>query len=419
MDRYIFHIDVNSAFLSWEATRRVQEGEDDLRLVPSIIGGDPGSRTSIVAAKSIPAKKYGIVTGEPVASAMKKCPGLIVAPSDFKLYIKCSKAFKAICQEYSPLMESFSIDEVFLDMSGMGRIYPDLEETAYVIKNRIRDELGFTVNVGIGKNKLCAKMASDFLKPDNVHTLYPEEIPAKMWPLPVGELFTCGRASARVLENAGIKTIGDLAKTDVEYLKVLIGDKGGEHLWRYANGIDDSEVTPEHEAAKSYSIDTTVEEDITDLETASRILKAQADIVASRLRADEARCRCVSVTWRTLDFKNHSHQKNLYNATDVTSEIYETALGLLKESWKGQPLRLLSTSLSNVDHGEDDFEQLSLFDDGSKEKMKKLDLALDSIRGRYGNSSVMRAGLMDDPASRSMGRKHKAQGEEKCMHQSE
>ncbi|MCQ2508372.1 MAG: DNA polymerase IV, partial [Dorea sp.] len=265
-ERLIFHIDVNSAFLSWESMRRVKNGESDLRLIPSAIGGDPKSRRGIVVAKSIPAKKYGITTGEPMAMALRKCPDLVIAASDFRLYDKCSKAFKKICQSYAPVMESFSIDEVFLDMSGTSLIYPDPIALAYEIKNRIRDELGFTVNVGIGRNKLCAKMASDFEKPDKVHTLFPEEIPEKLWPLPVGDLFTVGRSSAEKLIRAKILTIGDLANADLKDIQSLIGMKQGEHIHRYANGIDNSPVVAEPEDAKGYSAETTVEENLEDLE---------------------------------------------------------------------------------------------------------------------------------------------------------
>ena len=174
MERLIFHVDVNSAFLSWEAAKRVKMGLPDLRDIPSCIGGDPSKRTGIVVAKSIPAKKYGIQTGEPMAMAFRKCPNLVAVPSDFELYDKCSRAFKKICGSYAPVMESFSIDEVFLDMTGASYIYPDPVATAHELKDKIRTELGFTVNIGISTNKLLAKMASDFEKPDKVHTLFPE-----------------------------------------------------------------------------------------------------------------------------------------------------------------------------------------------------------------------------------------------------
>lgn len=409
MDRFVFHIDVNSAFLSWEASRRVAMGEPDLRLIPSCIGGDPKKRTGIVVAKSIPAKKYGITTGEPMSQALRKCPNLVVVPGDFKLYTKCSKAFKAICQEYTPAMESFSIDEVFLDMTGMELIYPDLIATAHQIKDRIREELGFTVNVGIGRNKLCAKMASDFEKPDKVHTLFPEEIPEKMWPLDVGELFTCGKSSAERLRKEGIRTIGDLAHADVVFLQRLLGEKSGWHLHLFANGVDDSPVTEEQEEAKGYSTETTVEEDLVDLESIHQLMLAQADVLAARLRADGAKCGCVGVTYRTIEWKNRSHQRKLSDPTDVTEEIVKVAGELMEEGWNREPLRLVGIALTEIDRS--GMEQMSFFADERQERLKKLDSAIDSIRGRFGNASVQRASVA--AFGRNVGRKAKAQMEER------
>lgn len=401
----IFHVDINSAFLSWEATRRVANGEEDIRLVPAVIGGDPTSRTSIVTAKSIPAKKLGITTGEPVSMAMRKCPGLIVVPGDFDLYVKCSRAFKSICTEYTPEMESYSIDEVFMDMTGMELIYPDLYELAFTIKDRIKNELGFTANVGIGRNKVCAKMASDFEKPDKVHTLYPDEIPSKMWPLPVGELFTCGKSSAQRLCAMGVHTIGDLANARVDDIIRILGDKQGRHLHEYANGYDDSPVVSEREEAKGYSAETTVDDDITEYSRIERILLAQADVVSARIRAEGAKCDCVAIKYRTNDFKNRSHQKKLSESTDVTSVIYKIACELIHESWKGEPIRLIGLSLTGIDR--DGYEQMSLIVDDKKEKMKKLDSAMDSIRNKFGNESVKRASTMD--VDRRINRRYKAE----------
>lgn len=407
-DKVVFHIDVNSAFLSWEAARRVANGEPDLRDIPSCIGGDPKTRTGIVVAKSIPAKKYGVTTGEPMAIALRKCPDLVSVPADFNLYVKCSRAFKAICKEYTPAMESFSIDEVFLDMSGMGKIYPDLIATANEIKNRIRDELGFTVNVGIANTKVCAKMASDFEKPDKVHTLYQNEIEEKMWPLPVGELFLCGKSSASKLSQAGIKTIGDLAKAKPEFVRMLLGEKAGIMLQNYARGIDDSEVVEEREDAKGYSAETTVEDNLDTLEAINRLLLAQVDVVAARMRAEGAKCRCIGVTFRNLEFKNKSHQRKLEDATDVTDIIYDVAKQLVVESWTGEPLRLFGVSLSDVT--KDDYEQINLFGDDKKEKLKKLDTALDNIRGKFGDSSIQRASTVN--VSGRINRRHKAEKKE-------
>ncbi|MBE5913774.1 MAG: DNA polymerase IV [Pseudobutyrivibrio ruminis] len=406
-DRLIFHIDVNSAFVSWSAVEMLKNGGPDLREVPSIVGGDPDSRRSIVAAKSIPAKKYGIVTGEPVSSALRKCPNLVIAGSNFDWYVKCSRAFKAICQEYTPTMQSFSIDEVFLDMSGMNLIYPDPIATAYEIKDRVYKELGFTVNVGVASNKLCAKMASDFEKPNKVHTLFSNEIESKMWPLPVEDLFTCGKSTSARLRSLGIFTIGELAKYPVEQLTMLLGERGAIHFHNYANGIDDSPVLQEAEDAKGYSAETTVEEDLVDIEAINRLLLAQTDVVAARMRADEGKCRCIGVTFRNLDFVNKSHQKKLPEATDVTDIIFETAKQLIRESWHGEPLRLLGLSLSDIER--DGFEQMSLFQDENKEKRKALDSTLDSIRGKFGNSAVQRASTID--TSKNINRRHKAEQE--------
>ena len=388
-ERLIFHVDVNSAFLSWEAARRVKEGLPDLREIPSCIGGDPKSRRGIVVAKSIPAKKYGVTTGEPVALALRKCPDLVCVPGDFALFDRCSRAFKKICASYAPVMESFSIDEVFLDMSGTHLIYPDPVAVAHEIKDKIRDELGFTVNVGIGTNKLLAKMASDFEKPEKVHTLFPSEIPEKMWPLPVRDLLFLGKASEQKLLRAGIKTIGDMAKSDEAEIRQLLGDKNGRQLYRYANGIDDSPVRSEREEAKGYSAETTVEEDIVTYERALSLLLAQCDVVAARMRRDGKKCSCVAVTYRTLDFKTRSHQKNFEDPTDVTEEIFAQVKKLLYECWKCEPLRLIGVALTDLTS--DEFRQMSLFENTEdREKQKKVDETIDDIRRRFGNGMIVR-----------------------------
>ena len=325
MRKLIFHVDVNSAYLSWEAARRVRNGEPDLRLIPSAIGGDRDKRTGIILAKSIPAKKYKVTTGEPVGLALRKCPDLVLARPDFKLYVQCSRAFLEVCRKYAPVVEQVSIDERFCDFDSTERIYPDPLELAFRIKDEIRESLGFTVNVGISENKLLAKVASDFEKPDKVHTLFPHEIPEKLWPLPVGELFTVGRATAERLIRSGIETVGTLAHTDPAVLERMFGPKLGGHLYRYANGIDPSPVRAEPEEAKGYSISTTLEDNVEDRETACRILLALADSVAARMRADGCKAFCVAVTIRSNDFRNKSHQIKLRAPTDGTGEIYEIA----------------------------------------------------------------------------------------------
>ena len=406
MSRLIFHIDVNSAFLSWESARRVKQGLSDLRDIPACIGGDPKKRTGIVVAKSIPAKKYGITTGEPVAMALRKCPELVIVKSDFELYIKCSRAFKEICASYAPVMESFSIDEVFLDMTGTSLIYPDPIKTAHEIKDKIRDELGFTVNVGISTNKLLAKMASDFEKPDKVHTLFPEEIPTKIWPLSVRDLLFLGKAFEKKLTEAGIRTIGDMAHVSESEIQALLGNKAGHQLHQYALGIDESPVKAKPEEAKGFSVETTFNDDIVSVEQVLPILLEQCDVVTTRMRRKGKKCTSVSVTFRTLDFKNKSHQTTLSNATDMTDEIFRNAKKLFTESWKGEPLRLIGVALTNLT--DESFEQLSLFEDNEKkERHRKLDATMDEIRQKFGNDKITRASIMN--SNSGIARKARAQ----------
>ena len=386
----------------------MKEGLPDLREIPSCIGGDPKSRRGIVVAKSIPAKKYGVITGEPVSMALRKCPELVCVPGDFALFETCSRAFKKICASYAPVMESFSIDEVFLDMSGTQKIYPDPVKLACEIKDRIREELGFTVNIGIGTNKLLAKMASDFEKPDKVHTLFPAEIPTKMWPLPVRDLLFLGKASEQKLIKAGIKTIGEMARYPETEIQRLLGEKTGHQLYEYANGRDDSPVRGEREEAKGYSAETTTEEDIVTYEQAFSLLLAQCDVVAARMRKDGKKCSCVSVTYRMLDFRTRSHQKKLGNPTDVTEEIFVQVKNLLYECWQCQPLRLIGVALTDLTS--DDFRQMSLFENTENhEKQKKVDGVVDDIRKRFGNGMIVRGSTMK--TADKVARKAKAQME--------
>lgn len=405
--RLIFHVDVNSAFLSWEAARRVKNGEADLRLIPSAIGGDVEKRTGVILAKSIPAKKYGIKTGEPVASAKRKCPELYLARPDFGLYARCSRAFMDICGKYAPVVEKFSIDECFLDMTGTERIYPDPVAIAEKIKDEIRDTLGFTVNVGIGENKLLAKTASDFMKPDRVHTLFSDEIEEKLWPLPVRELYSVGAATAEKLERAYILTVGELARADEAYVRRLVGDKMGAMIHNFANGIDDSPVRGEPEEAKGYGNSTTLERDITDAREAHRVLLALSDSVGMRMRADGVRARCVSVTVRYNDFRDRSHQCALPLPTDITDEIYETSKRLFSELWdKRTPLRLLGVSVTDLTRGE--AEQLSMFseEDEGRERARKLDRATDAIRQSFGADTIVRGSAYRTDIN--VGKKYKA-----------
>lgn len=390
--RLIFHVDVNSAFLSWTSVKRLREGKSDLRNVPAIISGDPKLRTSIVAAKSIPAAKLGIHTGEASSMALQKCPDLVVAPPDRAWYKECSRQFITVCRDFTPVLEQASIDECYLDMTDMGRLWPDPLRAAAAIRERVRTQLGFTVNVGIAHNKLLAKMASNMEKPDKTHTLFEAEIPLKLWPMPVGKLFLVGGHSADRLRKAGIYTIGDLAACDMASLSSLLGVKTAQLYHNFANGTDNSPVLDHPEEAKGYSASTTTEEDLADREKLHAVLRELADTAASRMRRDGFRAQCVGVKIRSGSFSqrvDRSHQRKLEQPTDITAEIAAAAVSLFDELWDGRtPLRLIGISLTGVT--KEQAVQLRLFGDDQREKEKKADAAVDAIRRKFGGGAIHR-----------------------------
>lgn len=397
-EKLIFHIDVNSAFLSWEAVERLKHPEQfpeitvDLRDIPSAVGGDRSKRHGIILAKSIPAKKYRVQTGEPITDALRKCPNLVLVPSRHEIYREYSKAFLVILERYSDSIEQCSIDECFVDMTGTEKLFGQPVEAATRIKDEIYRELGFTVNVGISTNKLLAKMASDFRKPNLVHTLFPQEIPDKMWKLPVGDLFLVGKSTEQTLHTLGIHTIGELAHTDPQILRGVL-KKQGEAVWRFANGEGASIIEPEPADNKSYGNATTIAFDVTDESTANMVLMSLAETVGRRLRNDAAKAEVVAVNIRYSDLSRVSHQCEMPHATNITNEIYAVACRLFEELWDGRPVRLLGIQTSHIRQVSDG-RQLSLFDDGNYEKLEKLDRAMDSIRERYGSDAVKRASLL-------------------------
>ena len=399
--RIIFHIDVNSAYLSWEAVHRLQHGDPlDLRTVPSVVGGDPVTRHGIVLTKSIPAKKFNIQTGESIFSASAKCPDLIIVRPNYSLYMQCSKAFANILRQFSPLIEQYSIDEYFVDFSNMERLYKDPVEAAYTIKDRIKSELGFTVNVGISTNKILAKMASELKKPDKVHTIFPDEISAKMWVLPIEELFMVGRATAKKLRSRAISTIGDLANYDPRIIKLFLKSHG-MLVWNYANGIEGSPVRENRRPLiKGIGNSTTISSDVKDKETAHLVLLSLTETVATRLRQSGYCARLVSVSLRTNEFYNCSHQRKIFSAIDCTNAIHEIACELFDELWKGEPVRHLGVRVSEL--CQNDFRQISLFEK-DHEKQRTVDQTVDSIRERFGNGSVFRSSFLNSGVRFSSG----------------
>lgn len=394
MTRTVFHIDANSAYLAWEAVYRLQHGSEiDLRTVPSVVGGDEKSRHGIVLAKSIPAKKYSIQTGETLYSARLKCPQLVILPPNFRLYLKCSNAMASILREYSPQVQRYSVDECFLEYSHMEAHFGDPVKAAHAIKDRIREELGFTVNIGISTNKLLAKMGGDLSKPDKVHTLYPAEIQEKMWPLPVEDLFMVGRATAPKLNSMGIRTIGDLARCDVKYLESRFKSHGAM-IWRFANGIEDSAVQNSHFDVKGIGNSTTTSFDVDDLRTAEMFLLSLSETVGTRLRESGFCCSLVSIGVKTSTFRYNSHQRKLYTPTDSTDDIYSAAKQLFREMWHQEPIRHFGVRVSDLSINQN--IQLSIFQ-VNVERNRALNKTIDDIRNKYGARSIFRAAFAHSP----------------------
>ena len=403
MEKVIFHVDVNSAYLSWEAVyRRKYRGEVlDLRDIPSAVGGDVNQRHGIILAKSMPAKAYGIRTGDSIWEARQKYGPLTIVPPDYSLYDRSSHALLTLLREYSPDVEQYSIDEAYVDMSGTQKLFGSPEQAADRIRERIREELGFTVNIGISENKLLAKMASDFRKPDRTHTLFAQEIPLKLWPLPVSELFFVGRASAKKLCNLGIYTIGDLARTDVEILKRHM-KKQGELIWNFANGRDFSLVEAVPPPNKGYGNSTTIPVDVTSASQASLVLLALAETVGARLRKDGKKAEVLSVSIKDYLFQTASHQCRLPAPTNITEELHRHACSLFLKLWDGLPIRHLGIHTGRM-QDENAMRQMELFDTRDYGKLERLDRAVDTIRRRYGMDAVKRAVFLESPIDHMSG----------------
>ena len=392
MERQILHVDVNNAFLSWTAVERLKNGESlDIRTIPAIIGGDEAQRKGIVLAKSNLAKQVGIQTGEPIYFARKKCPDLKIYQSNFSVYRKYSNQLYNLLLEYTDRIERFSIDECFLDMTQFIPKGKNLLQIAYEISRRVKEELGFTVNVGVAHNKLLAKMASDFEKPDKVHTLFENEISTKMWNLPVAELFMVGRRSLPKFQKMGIKTIKDLAQKDEAQMVKVFG-KYGKMIWEYANGIDNSEVNFEEEKPKGIGNSITLPYDYADIEKLEEVLVALVEQVAYRLRCHKMLAEVVNVQIKTNEFKVYSHQKKLMMPTDNTKIILDEAKKLLHELYDKTPIRLIGVRVDKLCESKE--LQLSLFDNTSN-KQTKIDKVVDELKQKYGYDKVTRAGKMN------------------------
>lgn len=395
MPRIIFHIDVNNAFLSWTAVKLLKEGYPvDIRTIPSIIGGDESSRHGIVLAKSPVAKRFGINTAETIYMARKKCPSLKVFPSDMKYYKEMSSKLIEYIGNFSPDLEQFSIDECFLDLTGTHYLYDNVIELAYKMKAEIFSKFGFTVNIGIANNKLCAKMASDFEKPNKVHTLFDSEIKSKLWPLPIDDLFMVGKKTAFKLKKMGFSTIGDVANSDPQKLCKEFKSLGN-FIYERANGIDDSIVDSTISSNKSISVSWTLERDSDDVLELKKLLLKQVDEVGRSLRKMKSYATVIAITFKTSDFISYSKQTSLNFPINSNDDIYDNVIKLLHKAWNFEKIRNIGIRLSGFTDKR--VAQSSLFDSNDKvDSNEKIQTVLDNIKDKYGSSIINPASLLEN-----------------------
>ena len=391
-DPIIFHIDVNNAFLSWTAIELLNNGYSiDIREIPSVIGGSEKSRHGIVLAKSPIAKKMGIKTAIPIYEAKKICKDLKVYPPDYNWYSEQSHKLMEYLKSYSPNMEQFSIDECFLDMTGTNYLYKDYIKLANDIKDDIKKKFGFTVNIGIAENKLCAKMASDFEKPNKVHTLFPDEIAKKMWPLDVGDLFMVGKSTTKELKKMGIKTIEDLARTDKKKLEKKFKSMS-EYLHNASWGIDDSPVETERGERKSISTERTLAKDINDKEKLKDIIYKETLNITRQLRRKKLYAKTVGVIYKDIEFKRYSAQTTLDSPSNSDKEIYSKILEVFNDSYKEEPIRLIGVKVANLTDKKD--SQISIFDiEEETNNNEEFQETIDKLNEKFGKSLIEPASL--------------------------
>ncbi len=393
MSRCIFHVDVNNAYLSWEAAWRIQHGDTcDLRNEMAVVGGNEATRHGIVLAKSMSAKSCGIKTGENLWEARLKAPNLRVIPPNYSLYMKCSRAMMQILKEYSPQIQQFSVDESFLDYTGMERLFGPPLAAAEAISRRIKAELGFTVNIGIGENKLSAKMASEFEKPDRIHTLWPDEVKTKLWPLPIGELFMVGKKTEKKLRGHGIYTIGQLARCEIQYVHSWLG-KNGLLLQQYANGCDSTQVACQREV-RGVGNSTTLAFNVDSLREAKLVLLALSETISMRLRMQRTKAALAAVHVRTIHFSSLQKQHVFETATNDTDELYRRAVLLLNEIWQPShdlPLRHIGLQTGRL--SSDQYHQYSFFEPAAERHEQKNE-TIDALRARFGMKSIQRGAFL-------------------------
>ncbi len=392
MDRTIIHCDMNGFFASVELLSR-----PDLKNIPMAVSGNPESRHGIILAKNELAKKFGVVTAETIWSARKKCPELQLVRPHHDKYKKYSELINSIYYRYTDMVEPFSIDESWLDVTGSLKLFGNGVEIADKIRETVKNELKLTLSAGVSYNKIFAKMGSDYKKPDATTVISRDNYRSLLWPMDISEMFFVGSATADKLKRTGILTIGDLACTNKSVLQGLLG-KQGSMLYDYANGLDESPVARSYEKQKIKSVGNgiTFKRNLTTTDDIQTSLKALSDTVSSRLRSYQLKASGIKIDIKDPYFKTISRQKQLESATNITEEIYTSAYSLLKASWTiGNPIRLITiTGINLVD--ENQSEQLSLFtrDIESRKKSTDLDKTMDAIRSKFGGQSITFGGIL-------------------------
>jgi len=394
MDRIILHVDVNNAFLSWTAIDMLSNGYDkDIRNRYAIIGGDETERKGIVLAKSNLCKRRGVVTAEAIYSARRKCPYLEVYKPDFKIYRYYSDLMFEYLSTYTDIIERYSIDECFLDYTGSVNLFGDSVKLAYKIKNDIYKKFGFTVNVGVGSNKLLAKMASDFEKPNKVHTLFSNEVEEKLFHLPVSDLFMIGKASAKKLKEMNINTIGELANYPIDELTLRFKSMG-KMMHEYANGIDNSPVCHEKEAVKSISSSTVLPYNYKDESKIKDVIMELSMDVGKKLRDNKMFADTIGIWVKYSYFDKISKQEKIDYSISIDDEIYNNAIRIFDKLWNREDgIRSICVFISGLSSSRR--KQLSLFDiddsnisSNNNDVNEKLQEVIDSMRDKYGNDII-------------------------------
>ena len=392
MQRVVFLVDMNAFFISCEMTRN-----NSLKDTPAAVAGDPKKRSGIILAANYEARSYGVKTTMVLHQALELCPKLIMVPPDHHFYQQKSEEVMTLLSNYTPVVEQNSIDEAWLDMTGTEGLFGDPLKSAKRIMDEIKDRLGLPCSIGIAENKFLSKMAAEMKKPLGITELWKRDIPAKLWPLPVKEMYGVGAKTAEKLNRMGIKTIGDLAKSDVNLIVRTFG-KGGNQIHLHANGMDDSPVLArEDDDMKSIGRSTTLPEDVSDVEKAKLILMELADDIGMTARRHDKKGCTVHITLKYSDFRVVTKQATIA-ATFTTMEIYQAGCSLLEQNWnQSHPVRLIGISLSGF-HEDSVSDQLSLFDqmeiNPAKGKSKQIDEVMDKIRNRHGTETITFATLV-------------------------